>query len=161
MVPETVALHGQQLLAGGLLVAAGVKANGLRAVNRAAAPGAGGTRRHTPTRARIDMTKRIGRRGQRHHQEDGIESRSANGGLMSGNNCTVFAIMPYKPPGPCRRIRSGHSSARSHIRDRVGRLRQFLIASGQFQMTASTRTRRKIEQPEESGCSRSPAEASS
>ena len=37
------------------------------------------------------------------------------------------------------------------FRDRVGRLRQFLIASGQIQMTASTRTRRKIEQPEESG----------
>ena len=37
------------------------------------------------------------------------------------------------------------------FRDRVGRLRQFLIASGQIQMTASTRTRRKIERPKESG----------
>ena len=36
------------------------------------------------------------------------------------------------------------------FRDRVGCLRQFLIASGQIQMTASTRTRRRIEQPEES-----------
>ena len=36
------------------------------------------------------------------------------------------------------------------FRDRVSCLRQFLIASGQIQMTARTRTRRKIEQPEES-----------
>jgi hypothetical protein len=33
----------------------------------------------------------------------------------------------------------------------VGRLRQFLIASGQIQMAASARIRRKIEQPEKSG----------
>ena len=49
---------------------------------------------------------------------------------------------------PIRRL-SGAAVAPHAVtfRDRVGRLRQFLIASGQIQMTASTRTRRKIEQP--------------
>ncbi len=50
-----------------------------------------------------------------------------------------------------RRIRSGTAPHAVTFRDRVGRLRQFLIASGQIQMAASARIRRKIEQPEESG----------
>ena len=50
-----------------------------------------------------------------------------------------------------RRIRSGAAPHAVTFRDRVGRIRQFLIASGQIQMAASARIRRKIEQPEKSG----------
>ena len=56
-----------------------------------------------------------------------------------------------RPNLPPYRIRSGTAPHAVTFRDRVGRLRQFLIASGQIQMAASARIRRKIEQPEKSG----------
>lgn len=54
---------------------------------------------------------------------------------------------PFLGP-PLRRVGSGVASQAVTFRNRVGRLQQFLTASGQIHLADSTR--RKIEQPEES-----------